>query len=455
MGTLGPPVAVPEVRRELVRIALPVVGLNLLGVLSLGVDMAMCGHLPDGARALVALGFATQVVLATNVTVLGLTVGAVALIARAHGARDPARVAHVLAQSIVVTALAALVVGALATVLTAPLLRWLGADAEARATGALYLRPMLGLAVFHFLSTLLAGAMRAVGRTSLPFVVALGTCALHILLAFALIHGRFGAPALGVRGAAWSAVLSQAASVVLLLGAIARGAVPGLRFERPTRLLDVALVRRLGTVGLPAALDMLIIHGSFLVIVAMLATFGGESVAANSVGLRVQSLAFVPGLAISQATAAMVGAALGASDETRARDVAGVSVRATVALMLVLGVVVAGLASPILGVFAVHEGSAIHGLARTWMRLLGLSLPIAGANIALVGVLRGAGATTSSLLVNALGTLVVQIPLGYALAYGVGLGALGVWLAVPFAFAARLALSLALYRRGAWARTAL
>jgi Na+-driven multidrug efflux pump len=198
---------------------------------------------------------------------------------------------------------------------------------------------------------------------------------------------------------------------------------------------------------------MLIIHGSFLLIVAMLSSFGDASVAANSVGLRVQSFAFVPGLAISQATSAMVGASLGASDVLRARTIARASLSFTVIVMIVLGVLLAAASPAILAVFAVRSGTGVYALATTWMRVLGLSLPIAGANIALVGVLRGAGATTTSLLVNVLGTLVVQVPASYLLAYTAGFGTLGIWLAVPVAFVARLLLSTGFYHRGAWART--
>ena len=441
-----------DVRGELVRIAMPVIGLNMLGVLSLGIDTAMCGHLSNGDVALAALGFATQVVLASNVTVLGLTVGTVALIARAHGARDPHRVAHVLTQSLVVTLLVALVVGTGLNLVASPLLTVLGARGDVHALALDYLRPMLGLAVFHFVATLLAGAMRGVGVTRPPFVIALGCTVLHVALAAVFIHGGYGVPPLGVRGAALSAIVSQLVAVVLLFAYVRDGHIDGLSLARGAFALDRGLVARLAALGLPAALDMLIIHGSFLVIVAMLAPFGDASVASNSVGLRVQSLAFVPGLAISQATAALVGAALGARDVGRARSVARASLAFTTVTMLVLCACITFASPFLLGLFGVLAGSPIASLATTWMRLLGLSLPIAGANIALVGVLRGAGATTTSLFVNVVGTLCVQIPLAYAFGHVFGLGAIGVWIAVPIAFVARLAMSTWFYRRGAWAR---
>ena len=73
--------------RRLWSLAGPVIGLNTLNVLALAVDTAMCGRLPDADSALAALAFATQIVFLLMVAMIGLTVGAVATLARAHGAK--------------------------------------------------------------------------------------------------------------------------------------------------------------------------------------------------------------------------------------------------------------------------------------------------------------------------------------------------------------------------------
>jgi hypothetical protein len=77
-------------------LSLPVIGLNVLNVLALAVDTAMCGRLPEHEAALTGLGFATQIVFLLLVAMLGLVVGAAALVSRAHGAGDVERVEHVL-----------------------------------------------------------------------------------------------------------------------------------------------------------------------------------------------------------------------------------------------------------------------------------------------------------------------------------------------------------------------
>ncbi|MBW2686649.1 MAG: MATE family efflux transporter, partial [Deltaproteobacteria bacterium] len=73
-------------------------------------------------------------------------------------------------------------------------------------------------------------------------------------------------------------------------------------------------------------------------------------------------------------------------------------------------------------------------------------------HIALIGMLRGAGATNTSLMINTIGTLIVQVPLSWFLGFVVGWGAFGIWVALPLSFVVRLGFGIAAYRRGAWAQ---
>lgn len=426
----------------------------MLNVLSLAVDTAMCGRLEEAPTALAALGFASQVVFLLMVVMMGLTVGTVAFVARAHGAGDRDRARHVLRQSTVLTVWVSAAVALAGNALAGPLLRALGASDAAVAAGLAYLRPLLSGAVFYYLTILLGGALRAVGNTRLPFLVALGSNAVNIFLNYCLILGHLGFPRLGVTGAAISTVASYAVNVAVTATALRRGAVPALHVSlRWWSRIDTALARALFRVGFPAALDMLILNVAFLSIVGMLGRIDELAVAAHGIGLRIQSLAFVPGLAISQATGAMVGNALGAGSPADARQVARASVALCTAVMSTLGFTIVGAAHPIVRVFDVASASPLEAYAVDWMRLLGYCMPLVGVHIAFVGVLQGAGATRTSLAINFAGTALFQVPLGALLGFAAGLGAFGVWLSFPLSFVVKAGLGWLAYARGRWART--
>ncbi len=439
--------------RRLLDLSLPVIGLNVLNVLALAVDTFMCARLPDANVALTALGFATQIIFVLMIAMIGLTVGTVALVARAYGAGEHGRVNHLLVQSSQLTVVLAVVVAALGVALSPPLLRLLGASGPVLDASMAYLGPILVSLPFYFLGLLYAAVLRGVGNTRLPFIVALGVNVLNALLNYGLILGNLGLPALGVQGAALGTAISYAVSVVAIVALLRRGAVPGVELPLRPRPLDRPLAAALARVGAPAAADSVILNVSFLAVIAMLGRIDELAVAAHGIGLRVQSLAFVPGLSVSMATAALVGQALGAGRVADAREVTRSALRLCLGVMSSLGLLFVAFADPIVAFFAAEAGPAVHDLSVLWVRILGISMPLFGVHIALVGLLQGAGATRASLRINLVGTVAVQIPLGLLLAFGLELGALGVWLSFPLGFIVKTALTWAIYRGDDWATT--
>lgn len=450
----GPAKGVDErtIFRRLVDLAMPIVGLNVLSVITLAVDTAMCGRLIDAEQSLTALGFASQLIFLLMVAMLGLTVGTVAFISRAHGARQSDRINHVLHQSILLTYLVSIAVAVVGNLGAGLIMQWLGAEDSVCDLAVGYLRPLLTLTVFFYLNMLFAAALRAVGNTMLPFAIALFSNLLNIVLNYGLILGGFGFPALGVRGAAWGTVISQAVAVVLMVLILRRDVVYGVRAQMGPAKIDRPLARDLFRIGAPAALDMLVLNIAFLSVVGMLARVAQVAVAAHGIGLRVQSLAFVPGLGVAQAIGAMVGNALGGGREQEARQVVFGGIKLSTAIMSFLGLSIVFGAEPIVWIFDVDPATDLGRYSILWMRVLGWGMPIVGVHIALIGMLRGAGATNTSLMINIVGTIVIQVPLSWFLGFVVGWGAFGIWVAVPISFVVRLFLGILAYRRGDWAR---
>lgn len=437
--------------RRLFSLAWPIIGLNMLNVLTLAVDTVMCGRLPNSGVALAALGYSTQLVFLLMVAMMGLTVGTIALVARSFGAGDQKRVNHVLIQSTQLTVLLSIGVAVVGNLLAPLMLRALGASGETLDVGLAYLRPLLACTVFYYLTILYGGVLRGVGNTRLPFMIALAANAINVFLDYTLILGNWGMPALGVRGAAIGTIVSYAFNISILIFLLRRGVVDGLTVPLKPEKIDGVLARTLIRIGWPAALDMTILNAAFLSIIGMLGRIDDAAVAAHGIGLRIQALAFVPGLSVSQATGAMVGNALGAKDPQQARQIARASIALCTAIMSVLAITIVVTAYPIVGLFNVPSGSPLEGYSVEWMRLLGYGMPIVGTQIALVGLLQGAGATQTSLRINMVGTLAFQIPLSAILGFGFGLGAFGVWLAFPLSFVVKSGLATLAYKSGRWA----
>ncbi len=443
------------ITRALVRLSLPVIGLNVLNVLALAVDTAMCGRLEDAETALTALGYATQVVFLLMVAMLGLTVGTVALVSRAHGGGEVDRVQHIMLQSTQLTLVVAVCVAIFGNLGAESLLSLLGASDPVAKSGASYLLPVLGATPFSYLFLLYAAILRSLGNTLLAFLVALVLNVVNFGLNYGLILGNYGLPGLGVQGAGIGTGIAYVVGLLLLVALVKGGAVKGIDFPLRPGPLDRGLVGELIRVGAPAALDLVILNVSFLALITMVGWIEQVAVAAHGIGLRVQGLAFVPGMAVSQVATAMVGNFLGKGEAENARKTIWATLRVCLVLMSSLAIVLVVFVYPITHIFDVEPGTRLEELSVMWNQILGWSMPIFGLHIALVAMMQGAGITRTSLKINAFTTFLVQIPLGFVLAFWLDMGVFGVWLSFPLAWVVKVGLAAEIFRRGKWARTGL
>lgn len=442
-----------SVPARLLDLALPVIGLNVLNVLALFVDTAMVGRLADPEPALAGMSYAFQLLFLLMVGMLGLTVGSVASVARAHGAKDESRVVHLLHQSTQLTVLVGVSIAVLGTLAAPWLLTLLGAKGAHHEQALLYLLPLLIGVVFNYLNILFGAVLRGVGNTRLAFVIALGMNGLNVVLNYGLILGNWGLPSLGVQGAAYGTLTAQIVAVVAMVLALRSGAVPGVTLKLGLSRIDAAVVRDLVRVGTPAALDMIVLNAGFLSIIAMLARVDQTAVAAHGVGLRIQAIAFVPGMAISQSASAMVGNALGADTIDEAKRIVRAAMVMCFALMSTLALILWAFDGELLLIFDVAEGTSLGEATKTWILMLALCMPPVGIWLAYGSAFSGSGRTDISLSINAVATFFIQIPLSYVLGFTLGFGIAGIWAAFPVSFVVKALMGTLSYRRGRWART--
>jgi putative MATE family efflux protein len=440
------------ITRRLITLAWPIIGVNVLQVLALAVDTAMIGRTVHAEAGLTGMGYGSQLIFLLMVGMIGLTVGTVAFVARAHGAGHHERVNHILHQSTQLTLALGLFIAVFGNLVARPLLWLLGADGPTMEAGLLYLRPLLLGSAFFYVNLLYAAVLRGVGNTRLAFYVALFMNGLNLVFNYGLILGNYGLPELGVQGAAIGTVVAQFCAAVLMYLLLHRDAVPGVRPNFVLKPVDRPLARDLIRIGWPAGADMIVLNAGFLTIVGLLARVDEVAVAAHTIGLRVQALAFVPGMSVSQATAAMVGMALGAGHVIEARQVVRASLVLCTGIMSLLGLLFIAWAGPIVQIFNVNPGSDLFVHAVMWMKILGYCMPVVGIYISFAGMLSGAGATRTTLRINSWVTFLVQIPASWVLGFPLGLGIFGIWVAFPTSFAIKAVWGWIEYRRGHWAK---
>lgn len=318
-----------------------------------------------------------------------------------------------------------------------------------RAEASGYLGTMLPAMPLLLVAAMAAAVHQAAGDTRTPLLAALLANAVNAGANWVLIFGRFGAPALGARGAAIGSALALAVEAIVLGALLWRGrgaiSVRGRGGER-------AQLARMAKVALPALGERIAQHVGFLCYVAMIGALGGLAMAANQALIGIESIAFLSADGFGIAAAAVVAQRLGAGrpeDATRGARAA--------AAMGVLSLSLAGLAfllAPRALASAFSPDAAIVEAAVPCLAVAACAQPFMAAAVVLGEALRGAGATRATLAITLIGGLVVRLAVTWACAFALGLGLVGVWIGSTVDWVVRTALVVALFRRGGWARTA-
>ena len=339
-GELGPTLA----------LAAPVV-LAELGWVSMGViDLLMVGHL--GPVAIGAVGIGNIVFFSIVVFGMGLLLGLDTLVSRAFGAGRIEECHRWLIQGLY------LAVGLAAPLMLLTLGSMLVLASIGLAEGVRSeVNPYLWALTWSTLPLLVHVAFRRYLQAmslARPVMVALLVAnGLKILGNAALVHGSFGFPRLGVTGAGWSSVVARTVMAGILVGyAFWHSARHRTGLRGVSRTVDLARLRRLIGLGLPAALQVTLEVGVFGAAALLAGRLGEVALAAHEVVLNITCVSFMVPLGISSAASVRVGQALGRNDRSGASRAGWVAIGVGVGFMGLCALVLLSVPEILLRLFA-------------------------------------------------------------------------------------------------------
>ncbi len=295
--------------RAMLWLALPVAFQQLIQALLNMLDVLMVTHL--GEASIAATGLANQIFFLMILFLFGISSGMAIFTAQFWGRRDTEQIRHVLGICLTI----ALSVGALfsfaAVCLPERLMGFYTQDPEVIRLGSEYLR-IVGLSyVFTAITVSYSSVLRSITQVALPMIVALLALALKTVIAYLLIFGVAGLPALGVRGAALGTCVGRVFETTLLLVLVyvrkthlAANPISFFRFDRPF------LFKVLKT-SMPAALNEVMWSTGITVYTAVYAHIGTDAIAAVNINATLEDLMFVLFIGLGNACSVMVGNKIG------------------------------------------------------------------------------------------------------------------------------------------------
>jgi MATE family multidrug resistance protein len=406
--------------RSVLRLALPII-LTQIGMVLYGtVDMLFVGRLGPVALASVGLGAMTYF---TGFTVgMGVVMGIDGHSSKAFGAGRPDECGQLLAHTLVL-ALAVATPVFFAYGLAGPIFRLIGVDPPAAAGAVSYLK-ILRWAVFPGLCFVACRQFLQSMSVTLPIVAAIvaGNLA-NAYLDYALVFGRFGAPALGVRGSAFATLAANG----VMLSFVASAAVQRLRaIAFAFRGWRRRLFEDVFFLGFPGGLQMLVEVAIFSLVTALAGKFGAETLAAHQMTLNLATLTFMVPVGLSHAAAARVGQALGRGDARGAANSGRAAALMAVSFMAVMGLFFASGPRFLLSLYGATPAVVLIGTPLVYCSAAFQVFD--GAQVVLTGALRGLGESRRPLLFNLFGHWMIGLPVGTWLAFRHGWKATGLWI---------------------------
>ncbi len=335
-----------------------------------------------------------------------------------------------------------------------PILTALGQRPEVAVLAQQFLR-IAGLGMAPALVVMvLKSYLAALERTQVVLWVTLAGVGLNFLVGWVCIFGHWGAPELGVRGAALASLVTQLVAAALLSAYAAlqrdsRRFQLFRRFWRPDWQAFAQVLR----LGLPVGITGLAESCLFVASSAMMGWIGTVELAAHGIALEIAALAFMVHLGLSNAATVRAGRARGEGDPVALR--AGAITATVLSAGFACAMIVLFLGAPQLLIAgfldrAKPESAAILAFGTTLLAMAALFQFFDAMQVIGLGLLRGVQDTRVPMLITGVAYWAVGVPASYLLAFPLGLGGPGLWLGLAIGLATAAAPLMLRFWRGPW-----
>ena len=393
---------------NLLKFAVPLLIGNIAQQLYSTVDSIIVGKYV-GDKALAAVGASGPLFNLILVLFMGVSVGAGIMISQYYGAKDRVNLSNTIGTVLTVSLIITVIMMVIGIPIVKPFMRLTNVPDDLFEMASIYLTIIFAGIIGTVYYNILSGVLRGMGDSVMPLFYLLFATGLNIVGDLALVAGF----KMGVAGVAIATIASQVVSAVLVF----------IRLRSMTDVFDITkdtlkprkfLVERLIKLGLPSGITQGIFSLSMIVVQRLANSFGVSFIAANTVVMRVDGFAILPVFSFGQAITTYVGQNVGAGRMDRVRKgcrealkLAGGTTAVLVAVILIFGKYL---------MLAFTDTPEVIDMGTTFLRILAAGyIALAITNI-LQGTMRGAGDTLTPMWLSIVQTVVIRVPLAYAMA---------------------------------------
>ncbi len=313
----------------------------------------------------------------------------------------------------------------------------IGQDPAVAALAHVYLQIVIWQMVPALIVMVMKSFLAALEHTTIILWSTIGAAVLNPFINYALIFGNWGAPEMGIRGAAIASLTVTIATVLVLLIYTLRR-LPQFQLFRNIWRSDTEVMGRVFRIGLPIGLTSLAEGGMFSASAVMMGWIGPIALAAHGIAIQLAGLTFMVHIGFSQAATVRAGRALGRKDEPSLRRGGITAIVMSSIFALLTSALFVLFPEALVSLFidpAEPDRTALLGVGVSLIIVAALFQLVDGLQVMALGLLRGVQDTTVPMLVATFSYWVVGLPISYVLGFPLGFGGVGLWLGLVLGLA--------------------
>jgi putative MATE family efflux protein len=393
----------------LLTIAVPIVIQNLISSSLNLVDNVMIGQL--GETFIAATGLANQIFFIMTLMLFGGNSGISIYIAQYWGNRQYDKIKSVLSIGLVFAFIVSSVFFILGFVFPTQVLGVLSKDAAVIREGANYMRIVSLSYVITAISFAFGFSARGVGKPKLPMVASVVSLLINTALNYVLIFGHFGFKAYGIEGAAIATLIARVVELIIVIVGVYRF-IPVLSVKASDFLgIKKETIKSVGKTALPVIFNEFFWSLGMTAYALVYARIGTEAVAAVMISNTVNNLFMVVGFGLGNASAVMLGNALGAGEIKRAIEYNKKFLALSVLLGIVIGALIT-LTAPFIVTKLYKLTPESYKITQMTLQILSVFIAFKFYNtIIIIGTLRSGGDTLFSMILEISCVWLIGVPL--------------------------------------------
>lgn len=406
--------------------ALPFFIANLLQALYMAVDLLIIGQFCEGAQSTAAVANGGQSMMLLMLFVIGLSTGMTVIIGKYFGEKDYESMQRFIGSSLTFFFLLTLFLTTLAFALAPTLLRFINTPKEAVDSALTYIYICSAGLIFTIGYNIPSAILRGVGNSFFPMICVAAACVCNVFGDLLLI----GVYDWGAAGAAISTVASQAIGAAMTLGYL-HFHPKIFQFHWRNLKLNKSHIAKLLKIGMPIAIQSILIDLSFMIIFAIVNEFGLNASAGYGVCGRLNGIILLPAMSMGMAMAPITSQNIGAKKFDRALQFFKLSVFYSTLIGIGLFIWMRYFPESAFSIFTRDPNVIAAG--SQYMRSFCFEILVLGFVFSGNGFLNGSGHTRMSMTMNVFPTLLVRIPFAWFVSRMAGATLYGIGFASPLA----------------------